>query len=316
MAADIAEVAPAAWFFNYSNPVTSIITALRRRYPQVRSVGLCTCASIPRNPHYMDEWAGVPAEELVIPAPMGGLNHCSFMLDVRLKDGRSAIPLMVKNAKLPVVRWGLENYGVAPYCWSHVTEFFPAMSQLMQPYQGKLQGLEMLYGLHVHDMEHERSRSKHWEEVVDGLVNGKGEPVSLNVLPGAEAIEVVQIIEALMNNGRAGHGDALHGVNIPNQGAIPNLPDEAIVEVTSLASGYGIQPVHVGPLPEPLAATLRSHITTQQLTAEAGLTGDRKTALHAFLQDPMCQARLSMEGIVRLMDELFAAHRAHLPQFA
>lgn len=311
VAADIAEVAPQAWFFNYSNPVTSIITALRRRYPQVKSVGLCTCASIPRNPHYMDEWAGVAAEELVIPAPMGGLNHCAFMLDVRLKDGRSAIPLMIKNAKLPVVRWGLENYGVAPYCWSHVTEFFPAMSQLVQPYQGKLQGLEMRYGLHVHDMEHERSRSKHWEEVVDGWVSGKGEPVSLNVLPGAEAIEVVQIIEALMNSGHA-----LHGVNIPNRGAIPNLPDEAIVEVTSLVSGYGIQPVHVGPLPEPLAATLRSHITTQQLTAEAGMTGDHKTALHAFMQDPMCQARLGLDEIARLMDELFAAHRANLPQFA
>ena len=57
------------------------------------------------------------------------------------------------------MRWGLETYGVSPYCWSHVTEFFPAMSQLVQPYQGKLQGLEMRYGLHVHDMEHERARS-------------------------------------------------------------------------------------------------------------------------------------------------------------
>jgi alpha-galactosidase len=185
------------------------------------------------------------------------------------------------------------------------------MSQLIQPYQGRLQSLEMKYGLHVHDMEHERSRSKHWEEVVEGWASGKGEPVSLNVLPGAEAIEVVEIMEALMNNGHA-----LHGVNVPNQGAIPNLPHEAIVEVTSLVSSYGIQPVHVGALPEPLAATLRNHITTQQLTAEAGLTGDRQIALQAFLQDPMCQARLGIEGIAKLMDELFAAHRAHLPQFA
>jgi len=308
---DVSEVAPDAWVFNYSNPVTSIITALRRHRPAVKSVGLCTCASIPRNPHYFEEWAGVDAEELVVPAPMGGLNHCAFMLDVRLRNGSSAIPLMRQRATQPVVRWGLETYGVAPYCWSHVTEFFPALSQLVSPYQGKLQGLEMKYGLRVHDMDHERARGKRWEDLVKQWTSGHEDEVSLDVLPKAEAIEVVQIMEALITNSHA-----LHGVNVPNRGAIANLPADAIVEVTSLVSGYGIQPVHVGPLPEGIAAMLRSHITAQQLTAEAGLTGDYAIARQAFIQDPQTQARLAMDDIPKLMDELFAAHRPYLPQFS
>ncbi len=311
VAEDVSEVAPEAWVFNYSNPVTSLVTAMRRHRPGVKSVGLCTCSSIPRNRHYLAEWAGVEPEEVVIPAPMGGLNHCAFMLDVRLKDGRSAFPLMLQSVKQPVVRWGLETYGVLPYCWSHVTEFFPALSQLVQPYQGKLQGLEMKYGIHVHDMEHERARGKHWEALVDGWASGKGEEVSLNVLPSAEAIEVVEIMETLLTN-----SNALHGVNVPNRAAIENLPSDAVVEVTSLVGGYGVQPVHVGPLPEPIAAMLRNHITTQQLTAEAGLTGDYRTALQAFIQDPQTQARLAIDDIEKLMKELFEAHRAHLTQFA
>ena len=76
-----------------------------------------------------------------------------------------------------------------------------------------------------------------------------------------------------------------------------------------------MRPVHVGALPEPLAATLRNHITTQQLTAEAALSGDYRTARQAFIQDPQVQARLAMRDVEALMAELFAAHREHLPQF-
>jgi alpha-galactosidase len=308
---DLGQVSPQAWLFNYSNPISSIISALRRHRPRIRSVGLCTCSSIPRRPKYLAEWAGVDPEMILVPAPAGGLNHCAFILDARLHDGSSALPHIAQRQVPEVVRWGLETYGVLPYCWSHVTEFFPALSQLLEPYQGKLQGLEMAYGIHVHDMERERARTQRWERLVQEWTSGQGQDVSLNVLPEAEAIEVIDIMEALLTN-----QNAIHGVNVPNGGAIENLPADAIVEVTSLVGGYGIRPLHVGPLPEPLAATLRNHITTQQLTAEAGLTGDYRTLVQAFIQDPQVQARLGLPDVHRLIKRLLDAHRDHLPQFA
>ena len=307
---DVSEVAPNAWVFNYTNPVTSIVTALRKHRPQVKSVGLCSCPSITRNPRYIAEWAGVEADEIVLPAPAAGLNHCAFMLDVRLRDGSSALPRILERTQSAVVRWALETYGLLPYCWSHVTEFFPALSHLVEPYQGKLQGLEMAYGLHVHDMEHERARIKKWEKLVDTWTGDAASEVTLNVLPSAEAIEVVEIIEALLTN-----QPSLFGVNVPNRGAIPNLPPEAIVEVSSVVDGYGIRPLCVGELPESLAATLRGHIVAQQLTADAALTGDRNTLMRAFVQDPQAQARLSLEQMKALMEELLTVHRDHLPRF-
>lgn len=311
VASDVSEVAPAAWILNYTNPVSSIVTALRRHRPQVKTVGLCSCPSIARNARYLSDWAGVDPARLVLPAPVGGINHCAFMLDLRLSDGRSAFPLILERTTLPVVRWALSTYGVLPYCWSHVTEFFPTMSRLAEPYQGKLQGLEMLYGLHVHDMDQERARVAKWERLVEEWTEGRGEPVSLSVLPSAEAIEVVDVIESLLTN-----RPALFGLNLPNRGAIENLPAGAIVEVTSLVDGYGARPLHVGALPEPLAALLQSHIAVQQLTAEAGLFGDENAARKAFAHDPQAQARLSLDEIEQLRRELFQAHRSHLPQFA
>jgi len=311
LADDVHKLAPDAWVFNYSNPMSSIVTAMCLRQPDVRSVGLCTCASIPRNASRLAELAGVAPEDILVPAPAGGLNHCSFMTDVRLKDGSSAFPRMLEHVEQPILRWGLETYGVLPYCWSHVTEFFPSLSQLKEPYEGRLQGLEMKYGLQVHSMDHERERGERWERLVNEWTSHQGEGVSLDVLPKGEAVLVVDIIEALL-----GHQNALFGVNVPNHGAIDNLPSDAVVEATSVVGGYGIQPIDLGPLPEPLAAMLRRHITTQQLTAEAALTGDYHTALQAYESDPQTQARLDMPDIRRLLDELLSAHRDYLPQFS
>ncbi len=310
VASDVAEVAPNAWILNYTNPVSSIVTALRRHRPQVKTVGLCSCPSIARNAQYLSDWAGVDPAQLVLPAPVGGINHCAFMLDLRLFDGQSAFPMILERTKLPVVRWALSTYGVLPYCWSHVTEFFPAMSRLAEPYRDRLQGLEMLYGLHVHDMEHERARVAKWERLVEEWSEARGEPVSLSALPSAEAIEVVSVIESLLTN-----RPVLFGLNLPNRGAIGNLPHDAIVEVTSLVDGYGVRPVHVGVLPQPLATLLQSHITVQQLTADAGLHGDEEAARQAFAHDPQAQACLNLDEIERLRRELFQVHRSHLPQF-
>ena len=60
---------------------------------------------------------------------------------------------------------------------------------------------------------------------------------------------------------------------------------------------------------------LRRHITVQELTAEAALTGDRHTALQAFLLDPQIEASLTPEETEALLDEMLEAHAPHLPQF-
>ena len=305
---DLEEVAADAWVFNYTNPATANCIAMRRA-GAIEVVSLCTCSIVPRSAEYLAGWAGVNPEDLVLPAPAGGLNHCAAILALRLSDGRDVLPLIKERTTQPVIKWGLESYGILPYCWGHWTEFYPALCRLEEEYKGKLQGLKMRYDITVHDMEKERARARKWEQVAERLARGE-EELSTDVLPKDESVQVVEIIEALVEN-----RNEIHVVNIPNQGAIDNLPQEAIVEVSSLVGGYGIQPIHVGPLPEPVAATLHQHITVQELTVEAALTGDRHIALQAFLQDPQILSVLTPEETAALLDELLEAHADHLPQF-
>jgi len=310
---DLEEVAPDAWVFNYTNPVTSNCTAMRRE-TAIKVIGLCTCSVFPRAAHpeaakYLSLWAGVSPDDLVLPAPAGGLNHCAAILELKVKDGRNILPLIKEHLNRPVMKWGLENYGILPYCDVHWTEFHPALNRLEDEYTGRLQGLKMQYDV-VHNMDNERARTRKWEEVAEQLVQGGGE-ISLDVLPKDESVQVVEIMESLIGN-----SNEIHVVNVPNHGAIDNLPPQAIVEVSSVVGGYGIQPVHVGPLPEPVAATLRQHITVQELTVEAALTGDRHIALQAFLQDPQISSVLTPEQTAALLDEMLEAHAEYLPQFS
>jgi len=317
MCQDLEEVAPNAWVFNYTNPATANCIAMRRA-SAIQAVSLCTGATVPRDAKFLADWAGVEPEEICCPAPAGGLNHCAAILELRLKDGRDAFPLIKEQVIHPVIKWGLENYGILLYSWVHWTEFYPALCRLEAEYRGRLQGLWMKYGVPVHDMEHERARVRQWEQLVEqswppvcgGSGGGDGERVSLAELPADEPVQVVELVEALVEN-----RNEIHVVNLPNRGAIENLPYDAIVEVSCLVGGYGIRPVHVGPLPEPVAATLRQHITAQELTVEAALSGDRHVALQAFLQDPQIAARLAPEETAALLDELLEAHADYLPQF-
>ncbi|MDH5689065.1 MAG: hypothetical protein OEZ48_14555, partial [Candidatus Bathyarchaeota archaeon] len=216
---DLEDVSPEAWVFNYTNPVTANTMAMNRK-SSIRTVGLCTCSSIPRDSGYLADLIDIKPEDLLVPAPAGGLNHCAAILELRFKDGKDAFPLLKEKVKNPIQRWGLENYDVLPYCWSHWTEFFPSLCQLDEEYNGRLQGLKMKYGMKVHNMEHERTRAKKWEKLVEEMSQGRAREVSLASLPKAESVEVVEIIEAILEN-----RNEIHVVNVPNKGAIENLPE-------------------------------------------------------------------------------------------
>src|SRR4051794_5751547 len=313
VARDAAEVAPGAYLFNYTNPAPIETMAMRVAAPTVQTYGLCSCTAHASSRAWLASQAGVEPDEIAMPPVVAGINHCASVQALRLLDGRDAMPLVREHATEPVVRWALETYGVLPYCWTHWTEFFPQMQWLDEPYDGTAQGVGMRYGIRTHDMAYEKQRVRGLEELAQRWAAPDAGPVTLADLPAGdedEGIEVIDLIEAIVEN-----RNTTHIVNAPNNGAIPNLPDDAIVEVNASVNSYGISPIQAGPLPEPLAAHLRHYVAMQQHVVRAALHGDRDAALHAFLLDPTTQARLDLDQTAALLDEMLEANAEHLPLF-
>ena len=313
VARNAAEVAPDAWVFNYTNPAPIEALAMRAAAPQVRSYALCSCTGHPSSREWLAQQAGVEPDRIAMPPVVAGINHCASIQQLRLTDGTDAIPLVRERATEPIVKWVLDRYGVLPYCWSHWTEFFPQMQRLEAPYAGTAQGVSMRYGITTHDMAYERSRVRGLEQLAETWTAEGAAPVTLADLPKGdedEGIEVIDLIEAIVDN-----GNITLVVNAPNQGSIPNLPAEAIVEVNAQINAYGIRPIQTGPLPDTLAAHLRRFFDFQQQVVLAALSGDREQALHAFMLDPNTASRLDLDQTRTMMDELLAANAQHLPLF-
>src|SRR5437763_2130815 len=293
VARNCAEVAPDAWVFNYTNPAPVEALAMRVGAPQVRSYALCSCTGHPSSREWLAEQAGVSPDRIAMPPVVAGINHCAAVVALRLTDGTDAMPLIHERATEPVVRWALDRYGVLPYCWSHWVEFFPQMQRLDGSYAGTAQGVRMRYGITTHDMEYERARVRSLEELAATWTASDAGPVTLADLPVGDedwGIEVIDLIEAIVGN-----GNRTMVVNAPNEGAIPNLPGEAIVEVNAQINAYGIRPVATGPLPEPLAAHLRRYYDFQRQVVTAALSGNRDAALNAFVLDPNTDAHLDLD---------------------
>ena len=261
--------------------------------PGASVTALCSGTQQPSSAEWVAAQVGVEPDLIEMPPIVAGLNHCTAITEIRLRDGRDGIELAREVATEPIVKFALETYGVLPYLWPHWTEFFPQMQRLAEPYEGRAQGLAMRYGITMHDMDKERARVQGLAELAAQWTAPDAGPIGLDDLPPGdeeEGIEVIQLMEAIVAN-----RSEVHVVNARNDGAIPNLPDDAVVEVLAEVNGHGVLPLRAGELPEAFAAHLRHYVAVQKQMVEAALSGSRLDLLQAFLLDPMTQAHLDLE---------------------
>jgi alpha-galactosidase len=313
--ADLQRLCPEAWVFNYSNPMTRICTAVRRRHPPLRFFGLC---------HEVDSLAAhlprmleTPLDDLQFRA--GGLNHFAVLLSVHYRDsGRDAYPdvraraaayfqsmpeyralmdFIERTGRLPEGRdaeelrararfWGerglfrvlLETYGYLPVTTdSHLGEYLPWAHEVVD-HRGILD-FYACYKEHCQRADKPGIHSSGYQE------------------------RLVPIMEALLKGG--GYEDP--GVNVPNEGLIQNLPRDIVVEVPAAVDTGGITAVPLGVMPRGFAGLLANQAAVIDLTAEAALQGSRELALQALLADPVVDsfraARQTLEAMLDLQHE-------------
>jgi len=110
----------------------------------------------------------------------------------------------------------------------------------------------------------------------------------------------------------ANEGREWGGVNFPNNGSIPNLPRDAIVESQCIVDKRGITPVVVGDLPKPFLGLTLHILNWQELTVDAALSGDKDLLYQALLASPYVH---DMKAAKKTMDELLVAHAEYMPKF-
>lgn len=297
-AADMEEVCPDAWFLNYTNPM-AIVTGFMQRYTKVKTIGLChsvqVCTqSLLKKLDMADVKVG---SELI-----AGINHMGWLLEIKDENGVNLYPEIKKRAAAKnatekhndMVRFDyIDKLGY--YCTEsseHNAEYNNFYIKSKYP--------ELIERFNIPLDEYPRrcvNQISQWQKQKEEILNGG------DIKHERSKEYASRIIEAISTD-----TPYKIGGNVINTGLIDNLPKEACVEVPCLVDGNGIHPTHVGSLPVQCAAMNMTNINVQLLTIEAAITGNKEHIYHAAMLEPHTSSELSIDDIIKMCDELYAAH--------
>ena len=306
-ARDMQEVCPGALLLNYTNPM-AMLTGYISRYTGVRMVGLChsvqSCSShLLKSLGMEDKLEG--RRELI-----AGINHMAWLLSIHDKDGNDLYDEIRRRAKEKnaterhnnMVRFDyIDKLGY--YCTEsseHNAEYNPFYIKSRYP--------ELIERFNIPLDEYPRrciNQINDWKEMSEKLLSDPH-------LTHKRTTEYASyIMEAEVCNKPFSIGG-----NVLNTGhLIEDFPEHACVEVPCLVDGAGIHPTYVGYLPPVLAAMNMTNINTQLLTIEAARTKKREDIIRAVMLDPHTAAELSIDDIVKMVDELIEAHGPYMAMY-
>ncbi len=98
-----------------------------------------------------------------------------------------------------------------------------------------------------------------------------------------------------------------------NSGALPDLPDDVAVEVSTLVGSEGPKVLPFGPMPAGERGLLQVMKAMEQCVEKAAVTGDIGALLEAFTLNPLIPSGSTARQV---MNELLIAHERYLPRFA
>lgn len=327
---DMEELCPDAWLVNFSNPLPRLTRAVTK-YSTIKTVGKChqlavgysivavllgeqygiavpehvSLHSDPGNVDVTHKLAAQGRDHFAIKA--AGLNHFTWMVDVRDRHtGADLYPLLREAvAQAPA---GFEPLSMDLFCAfdtcpvpgdTHLAEYLPwTHDPASKPWER--------YHLQLYDWEgNETSRTRGHDRLAQ-IARGETSVDELWNAPSEGALELIEAVAFNLNY----YDEA---VNIPNNGAIPNLPPETIVELPGLLSGAGVRGIQLEPLPVAIAELCRREAALVELVVDAAVTGDRDLALQALLLDPMINDTNRARAILADYLDTFADY---LPQFS
>lgn len=293
IARDLEKYAPGAWYLNFTNP-SGVITEAIFKNSGMKVVGLCN------NPINVQMGLAiffeVTSDEVFL--EWVGLNHVNWIQRIFVRGEDKTKELIDRIEEMPylnefdpslVKALGVIPTGYLRYYYNH--------SQMLED----LKAVEKTRGEVVTQVEQDLM-----EKYADP--NQLVKPPELSLRGGALYSEAaMRLILSLMFDRRD-----IQILVTQNNGSIPDLPDDASVEVPCVVGAHGVTPLHMGPLPDTIRALCQQAKAWESWTVEAGVTGSRDAALMAMLINPLVP---SFEVAQALLDEMLPANMDYLPQF-
>ncbi|CAM3681987.1 6-phospho-beta-glucosidase [Erysipelothrix urinaevulpis] len=307
---DMEELCPNAWLINFTNPAGMVTEAAINVGGWNKTIGLCNIPILfEKNCQAVMETKG-QGEDLFV--KFAGLNHFHWHRAFT-NEGKDVTDVIIEELynsnnfndreevanirRLPFHYEQVKNLGVLPcsyHRYYYITQ--DMLDGQIDDFASKQTRAEVV-------METEK---RLFELYKDPDLDYK--PEELSKRGGRYYSDAAcELINSIENDKRT-----IMVVSTQNNGALSDLSDKSIVEVSSIITAHGAEPLAWGEFSAGPRASLQLMKGMEELVIEAATTGDYGAALQAFTLNPLIPSGTVSK---KVLDELFLAHEDYLPLF-
>lgn len=300
----IEKYAPDAWIFNFTNP-SGLVTQALHSAGHHRIIGICDAPSSMK--YRMAQNLGVTEEELYV--EFFGLNHLSWIRSVQV-NGEEIMPKLIADEAFLSSIQELEIFdrdvirktGMLPneylYYYYHREKALANInkSDMTRGQTIEKVNIQMMKELREMDIDADpegalqvflyymQLRENSYMSIESGSANRP--MLEKGSLPVPEGMGYAGVMLDCIEGMQSETGRTLV-LSVLNQGCIPFLSDEDVVEVTCNVSKNGIAPVKQAEIPEMCELYIRLIKRYERLTVEAVRDHSEDKAVEALMLHPL-----------------------------
>ncbi len=319
---DIEDLCPDAWVINYINPTAANGIGLKLYAPDLKSFALCDGLHMPHIKNQYARAAGIIGRDEVLNEKqdedfnlqIAGPNHFTWLVRAEYQ-GEDVVPVIAEDLKRNSITETdgqdtgakalynnsityklYEAYGHIPACTGHTKEYV----RFWQGWGRSEHPLGMLRLWETAD-RYERHWDM-WNEVAEYNLGVTGIDKFMERTKPDHATDIIETMWAGL--------DKPFYLNTHNIKAVPNMPEDAFLEMLCEPALDGVRVRPIGDAPVSLRGLWQQVLDTHELTAKAAIECDRELLYQALNTDPLA---VNLEDNKAIMEELLETESEVLP---
>lgn len=274
----IEEYAPDAWILNYTNPESIVSESVRRKFPNIKIINACDMTI--GIEEMIEHSFGYDRKNFI--SQYYGLNHFGWYREIYdVSKGRDIMPEIVEK----IVTEGFD-VSLQDDSWGHA---FKLMEDMTRRFPTNVPNNYLEYYLYSNRVvAHENPNYTRANEIMDGRLAKIKETVAkikegrdldtIDYQGNGHGLYIVEIALSILHN----KNDRFMLI-VPNKGAIPNLRQDAVVEVPCYVNARGVEPISLRKeIPDFHKGLMEAQVASEKLLVDAFFEKSYQKALEAF----------------------------------
>lgn len=319
---DVEDLCPEAWVINYINPTAVNGIGIRLFAPNLKSFALCDGLHMPHVKNNYARRAGIIGEGECLSSEqdakfdfrIAGPNHFTWLVKAEY-EGKDVTPEIAEALRMSSAKEtdGMDTgakamfndtityelykaFGFIPTCTGHTKEY-------VRFWQGRGVHESVIGELKLWETGDRYERHwDMWNQIAE--FNHGVRPMSefMKITKPDHATDIIETMWAGLNKP--------FFINTANGGVVPNMPQDAFLEMLCDPKMDSVAPREIGDAPVGLRGLWQQVLDSHELTAMAAIECDRELLFRAFNTDPLT---VSLEDNQAIIDALLQAEKDFLP---